>query len=192
MRVNFASEWFQPRVVLDTETHRDDNRALLKAFEESIDATPGEKLGNEANLVVYHVPVEKVITELLSEYRVGEARDSLRLTALTIQVQAVAENTKNPGCTVYIMGRSRDPEFQRKRPVDEESYELTTNLFQGRNTSGYPGDTGLPTADGDVLQLQLHHLSLRDGTSKGDEIASDVGVIAAKIISSDDLIFETR
>jgi hypothetical protein len=142
--------------------------------------------------VSHDVPLRSVIENLLADYLVGDVNDSLNLTALTIQLQFIAEAHPDAKCTVYVMGRGEDAAFLRRRPVDEQAQTLAaqTGLFQGRSAN-YPGDTQLPSNNNPV-QLQIHHLSLRNGTIDGPEVARNVCVIAAKIfLEIDDAIISS-
>lgn len=190
MRFNFITNWFRPKVVYDSVTARTANQQLVERFEGALELVAQRDMGGEAHLVATGVPIGSVIGELLSEYRVGAGDDSWRLTALILQLQRLAEDTPHATCTVYVMGRARDRAFQRHRPVDPESQVLLTTLFQGRNAAGYTGDSKLPTHSGDSVQLQIHHLSLRQGTADGAELASNVVVITARISAEDEVIVQ--
>lgn len=182
-RFNFASEPFKPNTLFQPQSSViAENRALVAAFEASINpSTPPE--GDRTNLQVTGVPLSRVYSELVVPYLPLDPADSVRMTALNIQLRQLLEGDPNVSCTVYSMGRGRDPTFLRKRPIDPDTGALApqTGLFQGRNTAGYPGDERLPTVSPDKVQVQLHHLSLRDSTLEGAEIASDVCILVCKI-----------
>jgi Z1 domain. len=193
MRLSFRGAWFTPKVILDSPENLRRNRELVERFEGLANVRAGEGRGEDRNLVSHDVSIQTIIEELLAQYKVGDLNDSVSLTALTIQLQVIAEEHPDARCTVYVMGRGENPDFLRKRPVDEQAQTLSaeTGLFQGRS-SNYPGDTQLPS-NVNPLQLQIHHLSLRRGNIEGTEVARDVCVIAAKISPEiDDVIIESR
>lgn len=182
-RHNYETETFRPRVVLDDALILESNRLSVNAFEAALTLSI-EQGDDETNARETGVPLVRVLNDLLSVYRLGDPADSVRLTALLIQLQQLLEGDPTASCTIYSMGRGRDRQFLRHRPVDPDTGLLAaqTGLFQGRNAAnGYVGDERLPTVIPDRVQIQLHHLSLRDGTVTGNELAADVGVVVCKI-----------
>jgi hypothetical protein len=182
-RHNYESETFRPRVVLDEPDVLVANRVSVAAFESSLNLVV-QGAGDETNSFANGVPLSRVLTDVVAAYRLGDPADSVRLTALLIQLQQLLEAAPSTTCTVYSMGRGRIATFQRRRPVDADTGLLAqqTGLFQGRNPSnGYVGDERLPTIAPDRVQLQLHHLSLHDGTIGGPVLESDVSVLVCKI-----------
>lgn len=183
-RHNYESETFRPRVVLDESTVILANRASISTFEASLPLTV-QGVGDDTNSIATGVPLSRVLAELVTVYRLGDPADSVRLTALLIQLQQLLEAEPSTTCTVYSMGRGRDSTFERRRPVDRDTGLLAaqTGLFQGRNPSnGYVGDERLPTVAPDRAQIQLHHLSLRDGTLDGPVLEANVSVLVCKIV----------
>lgn len=182
-RHNYETETFRPRVLLDDFTIMDANREYVIRFEESLDLRVAEN-GDETNLYASGIPLSQLLGDLLSRYRLGDPADSVRLTALLIQLQQLQETNPTATCTVYSMGRGRDSTFLRRRPVDVETGILAaqTGLFQGRNSAnGYVGDERLPMVGSDRVQVQLHHLALLEGVLGGREIASNVCAVVCKI-----------
>lgn len=184
-RFNYETETFRPHTLLvDDLSIISENRECVAAFEASLDLRV-EEAGDETNARASGVPLSRVLSELVAGYRPLDPADSVRLTGLLIQLQQLLETACDTTCTVYSMGRGRDTTFLRRRPIDVESGSLAvqTGLFQGRNSAnGYVGDERLPTVSPDRVQVQLHHLSLHEGTLSGREVASDVCVLVCKIV----------
>lgn len=193
-RHNYETESFRPRVVFDEPGLAETNGQLVQDFEATLrfELVAG---GDETNLRAVGVSLSFVLRELLSLYRLGDPADSIRLTALLIQLQRILERDPEATCTVYSMGRGRDPHFLRQRPVAEETGLISaqSSLFQGRNSAnGYVGDENLPTVLPDRVQVQLHHLELHAETLAGHVLASDACVVICKITAagSQDLLLQ--
>jgi len=183
-RHNYETETFRPRVLLDAVETMAGNRELVTAFEQAI-GLQVDPPGDGTNLIARGIPIGQVLDTLLSAYRLGDPADSVRLTILLIQLQQLNEVDPATTCTYYSMGRGRDHAFFRRRPVDVETGLLAgqTQLYQGRNAAnGYVGDENLPTLSPDRVQIQSHHLSLRNGSLEGAELATDVCVLVCKIV----------
>jgi hypothetical protein len=185
-RHNFENETFRPRVILDDAIILSANRDLVSTFEATVDWS-AEPAGDLTNLRATGVPLNRVLSDLLALYRLGDPADSVRLTALLIQLQHLSETDPSCSCTVYCMGRGRDSLFLRRRPVNPETGLLSaeTGLFQGRNSAnGYVGDERLPTIPPDRVQLQIHHLALHENVLEGRELVRDACVLVCKIVPS--------
>lgn len=186
-RHNYETETFRPRVLLaDPDDQRliESNRAAVMDFESAIALTV-DPSADGTNLRATGVPLLRVLRDLLTVYHPGDPAESVRTTALLVQLRAMLDADGNTTCTVYSMGRGHDHNFQRHRPVDPDTGMLaaSTGLFQGRNPSnGYVGDERLETVSPDRVQLQIHHLSLRERTLEGAELAGDVCVLVCKIV----------
>jgi len=182
-RSNFAREPFKPNTLFQPDSASIvQNRALFAAFESTITlSVPGD--GDRTNLQASGVPLVSVYNDLVVPYLPVDPADSVRMTALRMQLLQVLEADSAATCTIYSMGRAREASFLRKRPVDPDTGALATQtgLFQGRNAAGYPGDENLPTVSPDKIQVQLHHLSLHEATLDGPQLAADVCVLVCKL-----------
>lgn len=182
-RANFAREPFKPNTLFQPDSPSiTQNQALFAAFEASVTlVVPGD--GDRTNLRASGVPLQRVYNELVVPYLPVDPADSVRMTVLRMQLLQLLEVDPGATCTVYTMGRGREPGFLRRRPVDPETGTLAaqTGLFQGRNAAGYPGDENLPTVSPDKVQIQLHHLALHSGNLEGPELAANVCVLVCKI-----------
>jgi len=185
-RANFAREPFKPNTLFQPDSASIiDNRALFAGFESTISlSVPGD--GDRTNLRASGVPLARVYNELVVPYLPVDPADSVRMTALRMQLLQLLEAEPAATCTVYSMGRAQEATFLRKRPVDPDSGALAshTGLFQGRNAAGYPGDENLPSVSPDKVQFQLHHLSLYESTLNGPQLAEDVCALVCKLSPS--------
>ncbi|MBA3831859.1 MAG: alpha-1,4 polygalactosaminidase [Chthoniobacterales bacterium] len=186
-RHNYEAETFRPRVILDDPALMAINRSVVTEFESTLNwQVPGD--GNDTNSTATGVPLSMVLADVLAEIRLGNPSDSVRLTALLIQVKQILEEEPETTCTVYAMGRGRDAQFLRHRPVDPETGALAaqTILFQGRNAAnGYVGDEKLGFDISDRIQVQLHHLELHETKLEGRVLATDACVVVVKIAPKD-------
>jgi hypothetical protein len=187
MRYNFGAEWYSPRA--PTSDVAPANEHVIAAYLGTLQLGPD--VGNDGrsdpqrHLVATGVPLSNVLERLLSQYRTTPPDESMRYTALLLQLQHLDETQPNATCTIYVMSRAVDPTRTRTRSITE-SGQFASQLQQGadppadrggvRRGTIYPGDRYLPSPD--TVQLQLHYLDLeRDNVT----VASDVPAIAVRI-----------
>jgi hypothetical protein len=183
-RHNYETETFRPRTLYQAVGGAlTENRELFARFETNL-SMQVDPLGAGTNLRADGVSLAQILGDFITVYRPLDPADSVRITALIIQLNQLLESDPTSTCTIYVMGRGNDRTFLRRRPIAVESGELaaTTGIFQGRNAAnGYPGDENLPSVPPDRVQIQLHHLALHDGAIDGPVVMSDACVLVCKI-----------
>lgn len=181
IRGQFSGEWVTPRVVsiLESDDILSSNRKIVSGFLGSLafeeDEGHADRTDAQRHEVVYGIPLQRVIENLLVNIRILGSIDSQRNVGLLLQLSNSLEHNPDEICTVYRMSPAR----RRRRSVDD--YGQIANLFQGefpvqpieQRGVVYPGDRLI--CDKNVVTVQIHTLDL---TQEHEVVSVDVPVLA--------------
>lgn len=186
MRGRLSDSWLSPQVVyMDADTIHF-NRALVDRLLSDLQFLPDighpSRTDVQRHEVCQNVPLQRVLEELLVEYRVIGATDSQKFTGMLLQLGKAIDERRDEVCSVYRMS----PSATRKRHVDDDGQ--ISNLYQGeapvfppdRRGSIYPGDRSIRGHD--EVTIQVHMLTLTNGQGADErEVARGVPVLAVYV-----------
>jgi len=169
MRGNDGERWVDPQYPHALQEVIDANNAAIDAFAATLST---EEWREDARLTEHQrhqvargVPLTDVYERLLEEARMTDPEDSLRHTALLLQISTWLERNPNSKVDVYIM-RPGAGMAQRTLGTKDE----LLNFYQGANPSDgpakatiYPGDREIFNPDSITVQIHTLALTSRDG-----------------------------
>jgi len=186
-RGNDGQRWVdpsRPHELLDAIEH---NNAFMDRFVGTLtlvddDGDPGRTVA-QRHKVAERVPLRRVYEQLLEELRLPSPDDSLKHTALLLQIAAWLEAHPDATCSVYAMRPGAPGHRTRNRNTDD-----LDNFYQGANPSTpgpdqgsiYPGDQQIkhPTD----LTVQIHTFELRPHPGAEDQtIYPRVSLVATHV-----------
>lgn len=178
LRENFSASWWNNKAVIDRVEAISANREVFKRFiaKQNWSLAPHQPKAtdHQKHLVAAGLQLEPVIAELLADLEMPRAVESLRFTALLLQLRALLDEHPDVLVDVYLMGggKKRVRSMQGDPPIIE-------NIFQGEDPgTKYPGDANIRTRD--RISIQLRWLDLRRRPDQDVEW-TDVPVVAIRL-----------
>jgi hypothetical protein len=164
-RGNDGERWVDPSRPHELPEVIEHNNALIDRFARSLALVDvvghAGRTVHQLHRVANGVPMRRVYAELLEELRLPDPDDSLRQTALLLQLSAWLEGHPDATCTVFVM-RPNAPERYRTRLPDD----TLGNFYQGASPASGPGQGSIYPGDREVrdatdLTVQIHVFELR-------------------------------
>ncbi len=168
MRGNDGERWVDPQYPHALPEIIEANNDLIDRFEQTLvteEWRVDTRLTDSQRHRVAHGVRLRDIYEHLLQIRMADPDDSLRQTALLLQIQHALESNSELTADVYVM-RPEVKEVHRTLGVDDE----LLNFYQGANPSTGPSQGSIYPGDREILHdadltVQIHTLALeaRDG-----------------------------
>lgn len=164
MRGNDGERWIDPKYPHALQEVINANNGLIDGFTAGLTTeewrVDPRLTDHQKHRVARGVPLQLVFEQLLQELRVADPDDSLRHTALLLQLSYALERSTTLTADIYVM---RPGVGSAERTLGDADELL--NFYQGANPSAgptqgsiYPGDRKI--CDDTALTLQVHTLSL--------------------------------
>lgn len=165
VRGNFSDDWFFPKMVKMSQALTDTNQAVVNAFSGSLqfqaDASYVSNQVAQQHEVCGNIPLERIMTDLLLQYRVEDARDTQEMLGILLQFSKALEQNPSETGRIYHMR----PRYRAHRGLDQRGcIPSVRRLLQGPTRAGnsysYPGDHEF--RDTDRVTIQLHTFDLTE------------------------------
>jgi len=179
-RGNHAKEWVWPQRPHDVPQAMAENNKTLQEFLDSLvmagDVGHADRTESQKHQVAEGVSLDELYRRVLTRLKITDQDDSLKFTAMLLQVKAWLEEHSDATCAVYRIA----PGEARRRTRNK--VDAIENLFQGANPdrtgSIYPGDRKIhhPTD----LTLQVHVVRL-DPSPDAQEDEEKLVVVGAYV-----------
>lgn len=188
-RGTHSARWEVPSRPHELPEAIDSNNAVIERFLQGLAFVDDEghpsRTAFQRHRVSRHVPLRDAYESLLEELRLPSPADSLRHTALLLQVGSWLERYPSASCSVYEMRPFATSRVRTRNPDDD-----LDNIFQGANPSAgpsqgavYPGDREI--RDGVDLTIQVHTFDLHPHASSEERIIYPGVRIVATFVPED-------
>lgn len=179
-QANYSDTWVHGNFPHLPKQNIELNRQLLRGFVEGHTFVEDEgderRTVDQRHLTAKDILLTDVYENLLSRFRTGHPKDSIKLTGILLQLSKHLVEHKDETCDVFLMRKLTS----RVRGLDKN--EKLIGYFQGRNKDIYPGDAAVRAKN--KLTIQLSLLNVGPGEKPKVFTDKDVPFIAVWIPES--------